>query len=68
MDNIIVNRLLPDAAQNSFFDSWCESQRKTLAEMHQYFAPVPVRQVPMFRNEVVGYDRLREMGSHCTGQ
>lgn len=67
VDNIIVNRLLPDAAQDSFFDSWRESQRKTLAEMDQYFAPVPMRKVPMFRNEVVGYDRLREMAHSLYG-
>jgi arsenite-transporting ATPase len=67
VDNIIVNRLLPDAAQDAFFESWRESQRKTLAEINQYFSPVPVRQIPMFRNEVVGYDRLREMAQALYG-
>jgi arsenite-transporting ATPase len=31
--------------------------------MEHYFAPVPVRQVPMFRDEIVGYDRLRKLAA-----
>jgi arsenite-transporting ATPase len=61
VDEIVVNRLLPDLEHESFFRSWYESQRNTLAEIVQYFAPVPVRQVPMFQNEVVGLERLRQM-------
>jgi arsenite-transporting ATPase len=61
VDEVIVNRLLPALERESFFRTWYESQRGTLAEIVQYFAPVPVREVPMFRNEVVGLDRLREM-------
>jgi arsenite-transporting ATPase len=61
VDGIIVNRLIPDAVEDAFFRSWQDAQRKTLAEIVQYFAPVPVRQVPMFANEVIGYGRLHEM-------
>ena len=61
VDGIIVNRLLPEEVMDSFFESWRESQRKTLAEIEQYFAPVPVRRIPMFREEVLGYERLREL-------
>jgi arsenite-transporting ATPase len=59
VDSVIVNRLIPDEVSDSFFDSWRQVQKQTVEEMEQYFAPVPVRRVPMFRNEVVGYDRLR---------
>jgi arsenite/tail-anchored protein-transporting ATPase len=61
VDSVIVNRLLPDEILDSFFDAWRKTQRDTLEEMEQYFAPVPVRRVPMFRNEVVGYERLRNV-------
>ncbi|HEY3939716.1 MAG TPA: ArsA family ATPase [Bryobacteraceae bacterium] len=61
VDSIIVNRLIPQTVHDAFFQNWQDSQRKTLAEIIQYFAPVMVRQVPMFPNEVIGYDRLREM-------
>ena len=67
VDNIIVNRLLPEAVQGSFFENWRASQQKTLAEINQYFAPVPVRQVPQFQNEVVGCERLFEMARTLYG-
>jgi arsenite-transporting ATPase len=61
VDTIIVNRLLPEEVLDSFFDGWRRSQQKTLDEIEQYFAPVPVRRIPMFRDEVLGYDRLRTL-------
>ena len=63
IDRIIVNRVIPAAVHDPFFEAWRTSQQKTLLEIEQYFAPVPVRQVPMFPQEVLGYDRLRELGS-----
>jgi arsenite-transporting ATPase len=58
VDTIIVNRLLPEEVLDPFFNGWRQSQQKTLDEIEQYFAPVPVRRIPMFRDEVLGYDRL----------
>lgn len=63
VDVIVVNRLLPQEISDPFFDGWRQSQAQTLDEMEQYFAPVPVRRVPMFRNEVVGYERLKQLAS-----
>ncbi len=61
VDGIIVNRLLPDEVQDSFFDGWRQAQQEILAEIEQYFVPVPVRRVPMFRDQVLGYERLRRL-------
>jgi len=61
VDHIIVNRLLPDTVQDSFFSAWHASQRATLAEMVRYFEPVPIKQVPLFSQEVLGYERLQGM-------
>lgn len=33
----------------------------TLSEIEQYFSPLSVRRVPLFRDEVLGIDRLREL-------
>ena len=63
VDEIIVNRLIPEEVQDSFFDGWRQAQRETVAEIEQYFAPVPVRKVPMFRDQVLGYERLRRLAS-----
>src|SRR5690349_17955400 len=61
VDAIIANRLIPEEVTDPFFERWRDSQRRTLAEIEQYFAPVPVRRIPMFRDEVLGYERLREL-------
>ena len=61
VDNVIVNRVIPEEVQDPFFTGWRESQRQMLKEIDQYFAPVPVRRVPLFRNEVLGYERLSEL-------
>jgi arsenite-transporting ATPase len=63
VDHIIVNRVLPDEVQDGFFQSIREEQNATLAAIEQYFAPVPVRRVPMFPNEVLGFDRLTRLAS-----
>ena len=61
VDAIIANRLIPEEVTDVFFERWRESQHRTLAEIEQYFAPVQVRRIPMFRDEVLGYARLREL-------
>ncbi len=61
VDDLIVNRLIPEAVQDPFFQNWHDSQRNVLAEIQQYFSPIPVRQVPMFSREVLGLERLAEM-------
>jgi arsenite/tail-anchored protein-transporting ATPase len=61
VDAIVANRLIPEEVTDGFFQGWRESQRKMLVEIEQYFAPVPVRRIPMFRDEVLGYERLREL-------
>jgi arsenite-transporting ATPase len=60
VDAVIVNRLLPPDVNDSFLGGLRESQQQVLGEMDGYFAPVPVRQVPMFREEVVGMERLEQ--------
>ena len=59
VDRIMTNRVIPESIQDSFFASWRQSQSKTLEEIYQYFAPVPVYQIPLFPHEIFGYDRLR---------
>jgi arsenite-transporting ATPase len=60
VDEIIVNRVLPDAVEDAFFADWRASQRHFLSELDAYFNPVPVRRVPLLRQEILGLDRIRE--------
>jgi len=56
-----VNRVLPEEVHDPFFASWRESQRETLAQIESYFNPIPMRRIPLFTTEVLGYDRLAEV-------
>ena len=61
VDGILVNRVLPDQVNDSFFAEWRSSQCAILKEIEEYFAPVPVRRVPLFTHEVLGRQRLEEL-------
>jgi len=68
VDNIIVNRVLPEEITDKFFQEWRASQSHVLEEIVSYFAPVPVKQVPLFTHEVVGYERLKELSQVLYGE
>ena len=61
VDSVIVNRLLPAEVKDAWFSEWHASQERVLKEIEEYFAPVPVRRVPLFAREVLGKQRLREL-------
>src|SRR5690242_21637976 len=63
VDGIIVNRVLPPVVTDSYFVEWRESQTKILDEIEAYFAPVPVKRVPLFTHEVLGRARLEELAA-----
>src|SRR4030081_908334 len=61
VDGIIVNRVLPHAITAAWFEEWRATQGNCLEEIERYFAPVPVKRVPLFTHEVLGRDRLYEL-------
>ena len=68
---VIVNRLLPNEISDAWFNEWHTSQDKILHEIEEYFAPVPVKRVPLFAHEVLGRQRLEELAGvlvSCRGR
>src|SRR5438094_490016 len=61
VDGVIVNRVLPAAVTDQYFEEWRISQGKVLEEIDRYFEPVPVKRVPLFTHEVLGRERLEEL-------
>ena len=53
--------MLP-AGAGPYFDAWREAQGRYLPMVEEQFAPVPVRTVPFFDSEMVGVERLAELG------
>ena len=67
VDQVIVNRVLPDEITDPFFEGWRKTQRGVLREIEAYFAPLPVSTVPLFNHEVLGYEGLRELSDRLYG-
>jgi arsenite/tail-anchored protein-transporting ATPase len=63
VDSIIVNRVLPAEVMDTWFNDWHMSQENVLREIEEYFAPVPVKRVPLFAREVLGKQRLHDLAA-----
>jgi len=63
VDTVIANRVLPDQVSDAYFAEWHEWQERILEEIDEYFAPVPVKRVPLFTHEVLGRERLEELAA-----
>ncbi len=61
VDAVIANRLLPAEVRDAWFSEWHTNQDTILREIEEYFAPVPVKKVPLFAHEVLGRQRLEEL-------
>ena len=68
VDEVIVNRVLPEEVKDDWFREWRASQSKVLDEIEAYFAPVAVRRVPLFTHEVLGRERLEELAAALYGE
>jgi len=67
VDGVIVNRVLPARVTDEYFAEWRASQGRVLDEIESYFAPVPVKRVPLFTHEVLGRERLEELSRALYG-
>jgi arsenite-transporting ATPase len=63
VDGVIVNRVLPSTVTDAYFQEWQSSQARIMEEIDSYFAPVPVKRVPLFTHEVLGKERLEELAA-----
>ncbi len=62
-DLVIANRIIPDSVTDSFFKRWKENQEQYKQEIHENFRPLPVKEVPLYSEEMCGLealDRLKE--------
>lgn len=61
-DLIIANRILPDEVQDPFFQRWKANQKAYKQEIYANFHPLPVKEVPLYSEEMCGLaalDRLK---------
>ncbi len=68
VDSITVNRVMPDVTEDSYFQKWRNIQQHYLEQVREAFAPIPIGEVPLFDQEVVGLDMLRQVGEKVYGE
>ena len=63
-DLVVANRIIPEEVTDIFFQRWKENQKQYRQEIHDNFHPLPVREVPLFPQEMCGIkalERLKEI-------
>lgn len=66
-DAVIVNRLLPAEVHDELFKKWQRIHKRYEAEVEQSFAGIPILNVPLFDQEVVGQEMLLRMAKATYG-
>jgi len=67
-DAIIVNRLLPGELRDELFQKWQRIHERYRAEVEESFAGIPILNVPLFDQEVVGQEMLSRMAAAIYGE
>ncbi|MBV9388679.1 MAG: ArsA family ATPase [Chroococcidiopsidaceae cyanobacterium CP_BM_ER_R8_30] len=60
-DLVVANRIIPDRVSDPFFQRWKESQQQYRREIHENFRPLPVKEVPLYSEEMCGLDALERL-------
>lgn len=67
VDAIVVNRLFPISIEDGYFKDWLMAQKKNLNQIQEIFDPIPIRTIDILKEEVVGLEKLSEMGGLIYG-
>ena len=67
-DAVVVNRLLPEGLQDDLFRKWQQIHQRYAGEVESSFSPLPILNVPLFDEEVVGEKMLLRMADAVYGQ
>jgi len=68
IDAIVMNRVLPPKIKDSYFHAWQESQKHYMELAEDYFSPIPIFPVHLFKNEILGYERLKTLAAQIYGK
>jgi arsenite-transporting ATPase len=61
IDAIVLNRIFPERVQDAYFSEWKKNQETYRKKAEEYFSPLPILSVPLFREEVLGYESLKRL-------
>ncbi len=66
-DLVIANRIIPESVQDPFFKSWKESQKQYREQIHNDFHPLPVKEIPLYSEEMCGLEALERLKDTLCG-
>jgi arsenite-transporting ATPase len=61
VDMVIVNRVLPDIVKDDYFKKWKNIQESYIQMIHEGFSPIPINNLELFDQEIVGKDLLNKI-------
>ncbi len=67
VDAVICNRVFPRTLSDHYFDIWKNAQAQNLELVHECFQPLPIFEVPLFEQEVMGIPMLTQMADAVFG-
>jgi len=67
-DLVIANRILPEDVQDPFFQRWKSNQQVYKQEIYDNFHPLPVKEVPLFSEEMCGLAALERLKETLYGE
>jgi arsenite-transporting ATPase len=67
IDGIIMNRIIPDNVNDTYFKDRMKSQKQYIKKAEEYFSPIPLFPVNLFRDEVLGYESLKSLAGQIYG-
>jgi arsenite/tail-anchored protein-transporting ATPase len=68
IDAVVLNRVFDDSQELALPQVWQDSQQEYQKLAKTYFHPLPLLAVPYYQREVLGYERLLELGVRLYGE
>ena len=68
IDAVVINRIFTEDSPGGFAEGWRALQREYLDLAETYFHPIPILRAPFYQSEVLGYDKLLQLGRHLYGE
>jgi arsenite-transporting ATPase len=60
-DLVVANRIIPEYVTDPFFERWKENQQQYRKEIHDNFRPLPIKEVPLYSEEMCGIEALERL-------
>jgi arsenite-transporting ATPase len=60
-DLVVANRIIPDSVSDPFFQRWKKNQTVYKQEIYDNFHPLPVKEAPLFSEEMCGLEALEKL-------